>query len=54
MVKKLSNIFYKDSHLQGALLTHVDDFNLAGTDDFVKKVHDQFEQELTVSKVKRD
>ena len=36
------------------MLTHVDDFNLAGDDDLVEKVLEQIERELTVSKVKRD
>ena len=36
------------------MLTHVDDFNLAGDDDLVEKVLEQKERELTVSKVKRD
>ena len=26
---------HKDGQLQGAVLTHVDDFNLAGTDEFI-------------------
>ena len=45
---------HKDIQLQGAVLTHVDNFNLAGTEDFVKKVLDKIEQELTVSKVEKD
>jgi len=45
---------HEDGHLQGAVLTHVDDFSLAGTDDFVEKVIRQVEQQLTVSKVEKD
>ena len=30
----------EDGHLQQVVITHVDDFNLAGTDDFVQKVLD--------------
>ena len=42
---------HEDGHLQEAVLTHVDYFNLAGTEEFVNKVLDQVEQELTVSKI---
>ena len=38
----------------GAVITHVDDFTLAGTDDFIKKVLEMVEKELTVSKVEKD
>ena len=40
--------------LHGAILTHVDDFNIAGTPDFIKKVIDHVGRELTVSKIKED
>ena len=36
--------------LHGLIFTNVDNFNLAGTDNFIKKVLNQVEQELTVSK----
>ena len=29
---------HKNGQLQGAVLTYVDDFNLAGTEEFVNKV----------------
>merc|ERR1712030_281970 len=45
---------HEGGHLQGAVLTHVDDFSLAGTDSFVEKVIRQVEQQLTVSKVEKD
>ena len=43
-----------DGQLQGAVITHVDDFNLAGIDEFVEKVINHVEQELTVSKIEKD
>ena len=36
------------------MITHVDDFNLPGTPDFVKKVISVVEEELTVSKIEED
>ena len=43
-----------DGQLQGAVITHVDDFNLVGIDEFVEKVINHVEQELTVSKIEKD
>ena len=43
-----------DGRLHGAIITHVDNFNLAGTPDFVKNVISMIEDELTVSKVEED
>ena len=43
-----------DGKLHGAIITQVDDFNLAGTPDFVKNVISVIEDELTVSKVDED
>ena len=40
--------------LQGAIIIHIDDFNLAGTVEFVEKVIAHVEQELTVSKIEED
>ena len=40
--------------MQGAVLTHVDDFSLAGTEKFIKDVIAGVEKTLTVSKVERD
>ena len=45
---------HKNGQLQGAVLTHVDDFNLAGTDEFVAEVISKVEKQLTVSKVEKD
>ena len=43
-----------DGVLHGAILTHVDDFNIAGTPDFIKKVINHVGRELTVSKIEED
>jgi len=43
-----------DGVLHGAILTHVDDFNIAGTPDFIKKVIGRVGRELTVSKIEED
>ena len=43
-----------DGVLHGAILTHVDDFNIAGTPDFIKKVIDHVGRELMVSKIEED
>ena len=40
--------------LHGAILTHVDNFEIAGTPEFLKKVIDMVERELTVSKIEDD
>ena len=45
---------HKDGQLEGAVITHVDDFNLAGTDKFVAKVIKEVEAQLTVSKIEKD
>ena len=36
--------------LKGAVITHVDDFTMAGTSIFIKDVLEMVEKELTVSK----
>ena len=38
--------------LHGAILTHVDDFNITGPPEFIRKVIDYVARELTVSKIK--
>ena len=43
-----------EGKLQGAILTHVDDFYIAGTPDFVKRVIDHIGRELTVSKIEEN
>ena len=43
-----------EGSLQGAILTHVDDFYIAGTPDFVKRTIDHIGRELTVSKIEED
>ena len=40
--------------LHGDIITHVYDFNLAGTEEFVKKVIEVVEKELTIFKIEED
>ena len=42
---------HKDGRLMGAVITHIDNFTLAGTNDFVDQVFKVINEELTVSKV---
>ena len=35
----------------GSVLTHVDDFLIAGSPDFIKKLTDAIEKNLTISKI---
>ena len=42
---------HKDGNLKGAVITRVDYFDIAGTDNFVQKVIDQVAHELTVSMI---
>ena len=44
----------QDRELIGAVITHVDDFTLAGTEEFIDKVLEVINRELTVSKVEKD
>ena len=43
-----------DGDFQGAVLTHVDDFELTGTTDFVDEIITVVEKEFTISKVEED
>ena len=43
-----------EGFLKGAVMTHVDDFTIAGTVSFIKEVLDMIERELTKSKIERD
>ena len=45
---------HQDGELMGAVITHVDDFTLAGTEEFIRKVSETISRELTVSKIERD
>ena len=45
---------HQDGELIGAVITHVDNFTLAGTEDFIKEVLETVAKELTVSKIERD
>ena len=43
-----------DGDFHGAVLTHVDDFEVTGTTDFVEEIISMVEKELTISKVEED
>ena len=45
---------HRDGDLIGGVITHVDDFTIAGTDDFIKEILKAIEDELTISKVEKD
>ena len=45
---------HEKGELQGAMLTHVDDFVIAGKESFVEKIRMGIAEVLTVSKVERD
>ena len=45
---------YQDGELLGAVITHVDDLILAGTELFIKEVLETISRELTVSKIGKD
>ena len=45
---------YKDGKLQGMILTHVDDFNMAGTKEFIEEIREMLKSKLSVSKVEKD
>ena len=45
---------HRDGKLIGAVITHVDDFTLAGTEVFVNEVIDTVSKDLTVSKIERE
>ena len=45
---------HRDGNLIGGVITHVDDFSLAGRDDFIKAVLETINRELTISKFERD
>ena len=45
---------HRNGDLIGAVITHVDDFTLAGTDELIKEVLETVGRELTVSKIERD
>ena len=43
-----------DGQLLGAVITHVDDFNMSGTDEFLEEVISLVEEELNVFKIEKD
>ena len=47
--------YYKniDGILIGMIITHVDDFQIAGTEDFIDNILKKLESSLTVSKIER-
>ena len=45
---------HQDGELMGAVITHVDYFTLAGTEDFIREVLETISGELTVSKIEKD
>ena len=45
---------HENCRLISAVITHEDDFTLAGTDEFVKEVIDTVSEELTVSKIEKE
>ena len=45
---------HRDGELLGAVITHVDDFTLAGTENFIKEVLETISRELTVSKIEKE
>ena len=45
---------HRDGELIGTVITHVDDFTLAGTKAFVDEVIDTVSRDLTVSKIERE
>ena len=45
---------YQDGELMGAVIMHVDDFTLAGTEEFITKVLKVISRELMVSKIERN
>ena len=45
---------YKDGKLEGMILSHVDDFNMAGTEEFTEVVRSMLKSKLLVSKVEKN
>merc|ERR1711873_243444 len=59
MIKTLpgDNVFYyenRNGKLMGLNLSHVDDFMIAGEDEFVEKIVNGIARKFTVSKVEKD
>ena len=46
--------FYQDFKLHGAVLTHVDDFTVAETEEFLEKILDGVTSDMTVSNVEKN
>ena len=43
-----------EGFLKGAVITHVDDFTIAGTVTFIEEILDIIKRELKISKIERD
>ena len=44
----------KDGQLEGMILSHVDDFNMAGKEKFLDEIRSMLKTELSVSKVEKN
>ena len=44
---------HQNGELMGAVIMHVDDFTIAGTEDFIKEVLETISRELTTSKIEK-
>ena len=42
---------HQDGELMGIVITHVDDFTIAGTEAFIKEVLETISKEITISKI---
>ena len=45
---------HKDDQLEGMILSHVDDFNMAGNEKFLSEIREMLKTELSVSKIERN
>ena len=43
-----------EGYLKGAVITHVDDFTIAGIVSFIEELLDMIERKLNISKIERD
>ena len=44
----------EDDKLVGMIITHVDDFTIAGSESFLRRMTERIKKELTISKIERD
>ena len=45
---------HRDNKLEGMILSHVDDFNVAGTEKFLSEIREMLKKELSVSKLEKN